>query len=109
MGVVRVLLLSFLALFCVSCHNDAEEIVDVNSGYTAVQQKALEILDGVWVSDEVRMNIEMGGQVSSMIVFPQDTIIFLTKFQLDKSVFFQIKKRHCCRFSSWVIFTCLKG
>ena len=87
MGVVRVLLLSFLALFCVSCHNDAEEIVDVNSGYTAVQQKALEILDGVWVSDEVRMNIEMGGQVSSMIVFPQDTIIFLTKFQAPQTFY----------------------
>lgn len=84
MGVVRVLVLSVFALFCVSCHNDAEEIVDVNSGYTAVQQKALEILDGVWVSDEVRMNIEMGVQGISMVVFPSDTIVFLSKFQAPK-------------------------
>ena len=84
MGVVRVLVLSVFALFCVSCHNDAEEIVDVNSGYTAVQQKALEVLDGVWISDEVRMNIEMGGQGFSMVVVPSDTIVFLTKFHSPK-------------------------
>ena len=87
MGVVRVLILSVFALFCVSCHNDAEEIVDVNSGYTAVQQKALEVLYGVWISDEVRMNIEMSGQGISMVVLPSDTIIFLTKFQAPQTFY----------------------
>ena len=87
MGVVRVLVLSFLTLFCVSCHNDAEEIVDVNSGYTPVQQKALEVLDGVWVSDEVRMNVGMSGQGISMVVLPSDTIIFLTKFHSPQTFY----------------------
>ena len=87
MGVVRVLVLSVFALFCVSCHNDAEEIVDVNSGYTAVQQKALEVLDGVWVSDEVRMNVGMSGQGISMVVFPSDTIVFLSKFQAPQTFY----------------------
>ena len=87
MGVVRVLVLSVFALFCVSCRNDAEEIVDVNSGYTAVQQKALEVLDGVWISDEVRMNIEIGGQGISMVVVPSDTIVFLTKFQVPQTFY----------------------
>lgn len=87
MGVVRVLVLSVFALFCVSCHNDAEEIVDVNSGYTAVQQKALEVLDGVWISDEVRMNIEIGGQVLAMLAVPSDTIVFLSKFQAPQTFY----------------------
>ena len=87
MGVVRVLVLSVLTLFYVSCHNDAEEIVDVNSGYTHVQQKALEILDGVWVSDEVKMIVEMGGQAISMVVVPSDTIVFLSKFQAPQTFY----------------------
>ena len=59
----------------------------MNSGYTAVQQKALEVLDGVWISDEVRMNIEIGGQVLAMLAVPSDTIVFLSKFQAPQTFY----------------------
>lgn len=80
MSTYRILLVGVLSLIVGACSDGHEDVLEVNTGYTAVQQKALEILDGVWVSDEVKMIVEMGGQAISMVVVPSDTIVFLSKY-----------------------------
>lgn len=84
MSTYRILLVGVLLLIVGACSDAHEDVLEVNTGYTAVQQKALEILDGVWVSDEVKMIVEMGGQALSMVVVPSDTIVFLSKYHSPK-------------------------
>ena len=87
MGIYKALLIGVFLLLAGACSDGNEELLDANPGYTAVQQKALEILDGVWVSDEVKMVVEMGEQLFSAVVLPSDTIVFLSKFHSPQTFY----------------------
>ncbi|MBQ8404167.1 MAG: hypothetical protein IJ426_03105 [Clostridia bacterium] len=69
-----------------SCSNDDEALAP-NAGYTAVQQKALTILNGTWVSNEVKVSYDMGGSSVTMEVFPSDSLVFLSQFPAPQSFY----------------------
>lgn len=79
MKVIKSLLLGALLVAAASCSSDDEALAP-NAGYTAVQQKALTILNGTWVSNEVRVSYGMGGSSVTMSVLPADSIVFLSQF-----------------------------
>ena len=77
MKAIKSLLLGALLVAAASCSNDDEALAP-NAGYTAVQQKALTILNGTWVSNEVKASYEMGGSSVNMSVLPADSIVFMS-------------------------------
>ena len=58
MKAIKSLLLGALLVVAASCSND-DETLTPNAGYTAVQQKALTILNGTWVSNEVKVSYDI--------------------------------------------------
>ena len=80
------LFLSALLLVIASCTSD-DETINPNAGYTAVQQKALTILNGTWVSNEVKVSYDMGGSSVTMEVLPSDSLVFLSQFPAPQSFY----------------------
>ena len=75
---IKTLFLGVLLMVVSSCSND-----NVEFGYTAVQQKALSVLNGVWVSNEIRVSYNS----VSMIVLPADSLVFLSQFPAPQSFY----------------------
>lgn len=76
---IKMVLIGMLLLASVSCSNESE-ILNSNDGYTAIQQKALVVLNGTWVSNEVKVRYELGGVNVELMVVPSDTIVFLSQY-----------------------------
>lgn len=86
MKAIKSLLLGALLVVAASCSND-DETLTPNAGYTAVQQKALAILNGTWVSNEVKVSYDMGGSSVTMEVLPSDSLVFLSQFPAPQSFY----------------------
>lgn len=86
MKAIKSLLLGALLVAAASCSNDDEALAP-NAGYTAVQQKALTILNGTWVSNEVKASYEMGGSSVNMSVLPADSIVFMSQYPAPQSFY----------------------
>ena len=86
MKAIKFLFLGALLMVAASCSNDDEALAP-NAGYTAVQQKALTILNGTWVSNEVKVSYEMGGMSFSMVALPSDSLVFLSQFPAPQSFY----------------------
>lgn len=80
MRTIKLLLLGLLSVVFASCSDKDEEESDRNSGYTEVQHKALSLLNGIWVAEEVKMKHELGGTVIEMVAVNADTLVFLTQY-----------------------------
>lgn len=86
MKAIKSLLLGALLVAAASCSND-DETLTPNAGYTAIQQKALAILNGTWVSNEVKVSYDMGGSSVAMLVLPSDSLVFLSQFPAPQSFY----------------------
>lgn len=86
MKAIKSLLLGALLVAAASCSNDDEALAP-NAGYTAVQQKALTILNGTWVSNEIKSSFEVGGSSFGMTALPADSIVFLSQFPAPQSFY----------------------
>ena len=62
-----------------SCSNE-NEISNIEDGYTAIQQKALTVLNGTWASSKVSVKYELNGHHFDMLVVPSDTLVFLSQY-----------------------------
>ena len=86
MKAIKFLFLGALLVTAASCSNDDEALAP-NAGYTAVQQKALTILNGTWVSNEVKVSYEMGGSSVAMATLPSDSLVFLSQYPAPQSFY----------------------
>lgn len=85
---MKVIRMAFIvmALAVTSCSNDDGMLVP-NDGYTTIQQKALAVLHGTWVSNEITVKYELYGGSVEMMVVPSDTLIFLSQYPAPQSFY----------------------
>ena len=81
---IKTLFLALLLMAFSSCSNDNDNI---ELGYTAIQQKALSVLNGVWVSNEIKIKNDIGGIDIFMTAVPSDTLVFLSHYPAPKSFY----------------------
>lgn len=81
---IKTLFLGLLLMAISSCSNDND---NVELGYTAVQQKALSVLNGVWVSNEIKIKNNIGGMEVFLTAVPSDTLVFLSHYPAPKSFY----------------------
>ncbi len=70
-----------------SCSDSDENLVSTNKNYSALQEKALTFMNGVWISNEIRTEVKMGSMSISMLVVPSDSIVFLSQYPTPKSFY----------------------
>ncbi len=83
----KLLLLAFALLAITSCSKDEDETLNPNENYTAIQQKALNILDGTWISNKINAQYNMGEITVQATVFASDTLVFQTQYPSPKTFY----------------------
>ena len=83
----KLLLLAFALLAITSCTKDDDETLNPNENYTAIQQKALSILNGTWISNEIKEKSDIGVGTASIIAIHSDTLIFQTQYTSPKTFY----------------------
>ena len=80
---IKTAIIGILLAAFTSCSNE-NGMPTIEDGYTAIQQKALTVLNGTWASNEVRVKYELNGQYFGMLVVSSDTLVFLSQYPAPK-------------------------
>ena len=81
----KLLLLAFALLAITSCSKNEDETLNPNKNYTEIQQKALNILNGTWISNEITEKYYMSGATASVTAVPADTLVFKSQYPAPKT------------------------
>ena len=80
-------LITFI-IFAISSCSKEEETISTNDNYTAIQQKAMNILNGTWISNEIRVQYRQYEEITiNLLVASADTLIFHSQYPEPKTVF----------------------
>ena len=82
----KLFLITFI-IFTISSCSKEEEAINTNDNYTEIQQKALDILNGVWISNEIKVQYDVQGFTTNILVMPADTLIFHSQYPEPKTIF----------------------
>ncbi len=83
----HLLFIAFILLSIVSCSKDDEATINPNESYTLIQKKALSILNGVWISNEIKEQYKYQGFIMEIPAIPSDTLVFETQFPSPKTFY----------------------
>ena len=83
----KFLLLVFTILTITSCSDNDSDPTNINNNYTIIQQKAMDILNGVWISNEIKVQYDIQGFTTNILVMPADTLIFHSQYPEPKTIY----------------------
>ena len=83
---IKVMIVGALFAVVSSCSSE-DDMLPSNGCYTDIQQKALTVLNGTWVSNEIAVRYELYGGSVEMIVVPSDTLVFLSQYSEPRSFY----------------------